>query len=162
MEIALRPKFWEAELYDLSQGVQRTNTSTASAGQRVGSVSRNDWWAYRNVNLKNIDSITARVSSGSNNNGRIEFRIDSPTGPKIGEVTVPNTGGYDVYRTLDPAAITDSGRARTRSTWSVRTTRRATCSTSTASASTAAASPRRCTPTSRPRRRPARLRSPRR
>ena len=55
-------------------------------------MSRNDWWAYRNVNLKNIDSITARVSSGSNNNGRIEFRIDSPTGPKIGEVTVPEHG----------------------------------------------------------------------
>ena len=59
------------------------------------------------VNLKNIDSITARVSSGSNNNGRIEFRIGSPTGTKIGEVTVPNTGGYDVYRTLDPAPLSN-------------------------------------------------------
>jgi cytochrome c len=108
-EIMLRPKFWEAELYDLSQGVQRTNHGGASAGRRVGSISRGDWWAYEDVNLRNIDSITTRVSSGSNNNGRIEFRIDSPTGPKIGEVTVPNTGGWDTYRTLDPAPITDPG-----------------------------------------------------
>lgn len=112
-EITLRPKFWEAELYDLSQGVQQTQTSTASAGRRVGSISRGDWWAYRDVNLKNIDSITTRVSSGSNNNGKIEFHIDSPTGPKIGEVTVPNTGGWDTYRTLDPAPITDPGGTHT-------------------------------------------------
>ena len=106
-EVTLRPKFWEAELYDLSQGVQQTQTSTASAGRRVGSVSRGDWWAYQRVNLRNIDSITARVSSGSNNNGRIEFRIGSPTGTLIGEVTVPNTGGWDVYRTLDPAPLSN-------------------------------------------------------
>ena len=106
-EVTLRPKFWEAELYDLSQGVQQTQTSTASAGRRVGSVSRGDWWAYQRVNLRNIDSITARVSSGSNNNGTIEFRIGSPTGTKIGEVTVPNTGGWDVYRTLDPAPLSN-------------------------------------------------------
>src|ERR687896_1624013 len=104
-EITLRPKFWEAELYDLSQGVQRTNHGGASAGQRVGSISRGDWWAYRNVNLKNIDSITANVSSGSNNNGRIEFRIGSPTGQKVAEVTVPNTGNWDTYRTLDPVPV---------------------------------------------------------
>ena len=112
-EITLRPKFWEAELYDRSQGVQQTVTSGASAGRRVGSVSRGDWWAYENVNLRKIDSITARVSSGSNNNGRIEFRLDAPDGPKVGEVTVPNTGGWDSYRTLDPAPVTDPGGTHT-------------------------------------------------
>jgi PKD repeat protein len=107
-EITLHPKFWEAELYDLSQGVQRTNHGGASAGQRVGSVSRGDWWAYRDVNLKNIDSITTRASSGSNNDGRIEFHVDSPTGPKVAEVTIPNTGGWDSYRTLDPVPVQDA------------------------------------------------------
>ena len=112
-EITLRPKFWEAELYDRSQGVQQTVTSGASAGRRVGSISRGDWWAYENVNLRNIDSITARVSSGSNNNGRIEFRLDAPDGPKVAEVTVPNTGGWDSYRTLDPVPVSDPGGTHT-------------------------------------------------
>jgi len=107
-EVTLRPKFWEAELYDRSQGVQRTNHGGASAGQRVGSVSRGDWWAYENVNLKNIDSITANVSSGSNNQGRIEFRIDAPDGPKVAEVVVPNTGSWDTYRTLPAAPVTNA------------------------------------------------------
>jgi cytochrome c len=106
-EVTLRPKFWEAELYDRSQGVQQTQTSSASAGRRVGSVSRGDWWAYERVNLRNIDSITLRVSSGSNNNGRVELRIDAPDGPLIGEIPVPNTGGWDTYRTLDPALLSN-------------------------------------------------------
>ena len=112
-EITLRPKFWEAELYDRSQGVQQTVTSGASAGRRVGSISRGDWWAYENVNLRNIDSITARVSSGSNNNGRIEFRLDAPDGPMVAEVSVPNTGGWDSYRTLDPVPVSDPGGTHT-------------------------------------------------
>ena len=113
-EITLRPKFWEAELYDLSQGVQQTVTSARERrpARRLGQPRRLVGVRERQPAATSTRS-RPRVSSGSNNNGRIEFRLDAPDGPKIGEVTVPNTGGWDIYRTLDPAPMTDPGGTHT-------------------------------------------------
>ena len=59
----------------------------ASAGRRVGSISRGDWWAYEDVNLRNIDSITARVSSGLQQQRADRVPPRLADGPKIGEVS---------------------------------------------------------------------------
>ena len=138
-EVALRPKFWEAELYDLSQGVQQTQTSTASAGRRVGSVSRSDWWAYRRSTsgtstrsrraCRRARTTTAGSSSASTRRPAEDRRGDGAQHGRLGRLPHARPG----------AAEQRSRAGRTRSTWSAPTTRPATCSTSTRCASTAAA-----------------------
>ena len=43
----------------------------------------------------------ARVSSAGAG-GTMSFRFDSPTGPEVARVTVPNTGGWDNYTRASP------------------------------------------------------------
>ncbi len=51
---------------------------------------QNSWARYDNVNLAGITSLTASVANGVT--GKIEFRIGSPTGTKIAEISTSGTG----------------------------------------------------------------------
>lgn len=56
----------------------------------------NEWVKYHPVSLKGVTGIRARVSSDKAGNVAT-FRYDSVTGPVVGRVTVPNTGGWETY-----------------------------------------------------------------
>ncbi len=66
----------------------------AIMGSRIGSIHDGHSVRFANIPLAEVGSITARAASG-NVGGSIEFRAGSKTGPLIGAVEVPNTGGWE-------------------------------------------------------------------
>jgi hypothetical protein len=68
-------------------------------GQDVGNITNGCWTEY-NVNLNGATSFTARVAS-NNSGGNIQVCLDSPTGTVIGTCTVPGTGGWQTWTTVN-------------------------------------------------------------
>ncbi|MGY0002426.1 ThuA domain-containing protein [Micromonospora sp. I033] len=107
----LQTKSKEAEHFDGQSGIQVLDRPTASAGKRIGDIDHGEWINFGPVNLRNIDSVTFGVASGSSG-GDIEIRADSPTGQLLGRATIGGTGGWDnlVSPTVE---VTDPGRTTT-------------------------------------------------
>ncbi|WP_329109021.1 ThuA domain-containing protein [Micromonospora sp. NBC_01699] len=106
VELQVKPK--EIEHFDGAHaGIQVLDRATAKAGKRLGDVDHNEWVNFGPVNLQGINSVTVGASSGSSG-GTIEFRSGSPTGPVLGTVAVPSTGGWD--NVISPTAnLTNPG-----------------------------------------------------
>ncbi|MFC5823273.1 carbohydrate-binding protein [Nonomuraea insulae] len=86
----------QAESFSSQSGVQAVNASGAIGGQRLGYIAAGDWAGYSSVNVGGGISLQARVSSGGSG-GTLQVRTGSQTGPIIGSVAVPATGGWDTY-----------------------------------------------------------------
>ena len=95
-EISLFPKQWQAEHYVSLSGPQVINQAQAEGGKRLGDIQNGESVRHHAVSLKGITGVKARVSSAGVG-GTISFRFNSPTGPEVARVTVPNTGGWDNY-----------------------------------------------------------------
>ncbi|MFD9222653.1 ThuA domain-containing protein [Streptomyces sp. NPDC060064] len=95
--LTLRTTFREAEHFTTTGGAHAgavvASRADASGGRRLTEIEDSDWIGFDPVNLKGIDSVTVGAASGGLG-GDIEFRAGSPTGPLLGKVTVPNTGGW--------------------------------------------------------------------
>ena len=89
----------EAETFSSQSGVAVVDTGTANGGHRVGFIENGDWVGYQALNVAGARSLSVRVSSGGAG-GRIDVRAGSPTGPVLGSVPVPATGGWDNYTTV--------------------------------------------------------------
>ncbi|MFC6652307.1 carbohydrate-binding protein [Paenibacillus rhizoplanae] len=98
---AAEPKFntlkFEAEGYNLSSGVMSYESST-DGGLDVGGGSNGDYIAFKNVDFGSTakTSIDMKVAS-ANSGGKIEFHLDSPTGPMLGSWTAESTGGWQTW-----------------------------------------------------------------
>ncbi len=89
----------EGEDYTSSYGVQRIDKPTASGGSTLGRV-RNGYWAgYSTVSTVGRTGFAARISSGGLG-GTITIRSGSQTGPVLGTVTVPVTGGWETFQNI--------------------------------------------------------------
>ncbi|MET8358812.1 ThuA domain-containing protein [Micromonospora sp. NPDC005171] len=107
----LQTKSKEAEHFDGQSGIQVLDRATASAGKRIGDIDNGEWINFGPVNLRNIDSVSFGVASGSSG-GDIEIRADSPTGQLLGRATIGGTGGWD--NVVSPTVeLTDPGRTTT-------------------------------------------------
>jgi hypothetical protein len=89
----------QGEAFTSQSGVQIVNATSAIGGQRLGYIAASDWAGYSNVNVGGASSLRARVSSGGNG-GTLQIRTGSQTGPILGSVAVPVTGGWDTYTTV--------------------------------------------------------------
>ncbi|MFF3785808.1 ThuA domain-containing protein [Streptomyces sp. NPDC001933] len=109
--LTLRTSFREAEHFTATGGahggVVTASRADASGGKRLTEIEDGDWIAFDPVNLKHVGSVTVGAASGGIG-GSVEFRAGSPTGPLLGEVSVPNTGGWG--NPVSPTtALTDPG-----------------------------------------------------
>lgn len=86
----------QAEHYSAASGVRPFTKPGAHNGQTLGFVDPGDWAAYHDVDLTGVRTFRARVVSGGPG-GTIVIRACSPTGPVLGRVAVPNTGGWDTF-----------------------------------------------------------------
>jgi len=88
----------EAETIAWSVGVQ--TEPCAEGGMQVCAINNGDYIKVKNVDFGEAGAaaFSARVSSNTNG-GVIELRLDSLTGPIIGTLAVPYTGGWDVWAT---------------------------------------------------------------
>ncbi|MFJ9041829.1 ThuA domain-containing protein [Streptomyces sp. NPDC102406] len=93
---------YEGEAFTSSQGVQAADHSPASGGRTLGYIENGDWAGYGQASLTGARTFTARVSSAGAG-GTLQIRSGSPTGPVVGTVTVPNTGGWETFTTVSTA-----------------------------------------------------------
>jgi hypothetical protein len=83
----------EAETADEISGAQTENNDTT-----VGFFDSGDYLAYNNLIFNpNANAIDLVIASG-NDGGKIELRLDTQTGTKIGEYTVVSTGGWTTWK----------------------------------------------------------------
>ncbi|MEU1321049.1 carbohydrate-binding protein [Streptomyces tibetensis] len=96
----LQPKHRQAEHYKTSSGVSIVDKSTAEGGKSVGEIENGDWIAFEPYKLSNATSFSARVSSGGAG-GTLQVRAGSPTGTVLGSATVPVTGSWTNFTTVN-------------------------------------------------------------
>ncbi len=98
----------EAESQIFNSGVETENTSDVNGGQNVGWIDNNDWFNF---------AATTIPSSG---NYLISYRVASPLGGTLrleqtggdvhyGEVTVPNTGDWQNWTTIEHVVYLEAG-----------------------------------------------------
>jgi Carbohydrate binding module (family 6) len=92
----------ETQAYQRIEGFGASFTDSAAylLNQDVGYADDRDYAVYQNVNFPSgITSVRARVASAGSG-GTLEFRLDGPTGALIGSVAIPNTGGWQRWKTV--------------------------------------------------------------
>lgn len=101
------PGTLQAESYANMFGIQTENTTDAGGGQNVGWIDPNDWMDYT-VNVASSGSYTLnfRVASGSSG-GQLQLRNSS--GTVLATITVPGTGGWQNWTTVNATATLNAG-----------------------------------------------------
>jgi arabinoxylan arabinofuranohydrolase len=104
----------EAETFAWNGGIQTEKTNepgsiVPSVNLDVGYINNDDWIGISNVNFGNgATQFTAKVASATNG-GTIELRLDSLTGPVIGTLNVPSTGGWQTWTTVSTPVNNPTG-----------------------------------------------------
>lgn len=96
--LTLRTAFREAEHRTATGGANGgaavASRADASGGKRLVEIEHGDWISFDPVHLKGVESVTVGAASGGLG-GDVEFRAGAPTGPLLGKVTIPVTGGWE-------------------------------------------------------------------
>lgn len=96
----------EAECYDNMLGIQTEDCSEGTLN--MGWINHNDWAMYSNIDLTNMNSIKARVSSKLT--GSIfEVHLDAIDGTMIAQLPVSNTGGNQTWVTDSANILATAG-----------------------------------------------------
>jgi glucosylceramidase len=98
----------QASSFNAVSGLQTEPTTDSVGGYDVGYADNGDYAVYQNVNFAaGFTNVNARIASAGG--GTLEFRLDSPTGPRIAYVTIPNTGGWQTWQTVSGSVTGASG-----------------------------------------------------
>ncbi len=87
---------FEAEGYNLGSGV--SYEVSTDGGLAIGAAHNGDYIAFKNVDFGSTakTSVDMKVAS-ANSGGKVEFHLDSPTGPMLGSWTATSTGGWQTW-----------------------------------------------------------------
>lgn len=97
----------EAETFDVATDVRTETTGDADGGQNVNYIDDGDWLDY-NVNVPDAGTYTVNFRvANSWGNGHIQFKNIS--GNVLGNVDVPQTGGWQNYTTVRTTVQLDAG-----------------------------------------------------
>lgn len=97
----------EAESYSSMSGVQLENCS--EGGQNVGWIEQGDWMAYNGINFPSSGTylIEYRVAS-ANGGGRLSADLNAGA-TILGELDIPNTGGWQTWSTISHTVNVNAG-----------------------------------------------------
>ncbi|MER5638894.1 beta-1,3-glucanase family protein [Kitasatospora sp. NPDC002227] len=99
----------QAASFSAQSGTQTEACADTGGGQDVGWISAGDWLGYGGLDFgaTTPGQFLARLASGAaaGVSGAVEVRLDSVTGPKIAEIDLGSTGGWQSWRTV-PANVT--------------------------------------------------------
>lgn len=100
----------EAESFDAQSGVVTQASSDAGGGQNLTNISHNDSLRFDNFAPGTGSTIRFRVArSAGTAESRIEVRQGGVSGPVLGSIAVPMTGGSQIWETLETTlALTNS------------------------------------------------------
>jgi hypothetical protein len=101
----------QAEAAAAQQGTQTEDTADVGGGKDVGWINNGDWLRFDDVSFGDTPAtqLVARVSSQSDNGGRMEIRIDTPSNPPVATLQVNNTGGWQNWQTATAAVTPVTG-----------------------------------------------------
>jgi glucosylceramidase len=89
----------QASSFNAASGLATETTTASVGGYDVGYADDGDYAVYRNVDFASgVAKVKAQIACGGSG-GTMEFRLDGVTGPLIGSVTIPFTGGWQEWRT---------------------------------------------------------------
>lgn len=92
--------------FDAADGASRS-------GSYATGLDTGDWIRFMNVDFGSTGAQSVRIKIGvpkSNAGGRIDIRLDSPSGPTVGSVVVQTTGGYASFVEQVAAIAQTTGR----------------------------------------------------
>ncbi len=97
-----------ASSFSAVSGLQTEPTSDTCGGYDLGYASGGSYAVYPKVDLgAGVGSLSARLASDSS--GSIDFHLDSTSGPILGSVTIPTTGGWQTWQTESGTAYGGGG-----------------------------------------------------
>lgn len=98
----------EAEKYAIQFGTDTEQTSDTGGGLNVGWIENNDWLVYaiENITDQTEFDITFRLAA-PNTGGLFNYYIDNV---KAGQVTVPNTGGWQTWQSVAKKIVFGKGK----------------------------------------------------
>jgi len=99
----------QAEDYSAMNGIQVEATTDTGGGSNVGYTETGDWLAYNSINFPTTGSylIEYRVASGVTG-GRLSADLNAGT-IQLGNVDVPNTGGWQNWQTVSQTVNVNAG-----------------------------------------------------
>ena len=98
----------EAEDYGLMSGIQVEHTLDAGGGLNVGWQDNGDWMDYTvNVNEEGMHTLNFRVASFFTG---AQFQVRNSNGIVLATITVPNTGGFQVWQTVSANVYLPAGQ----------------------------------------------------
>ncbi|MCE7069401.1 carbohydrate-binding protein [Dyadobacter sp. CY327] len=90
----------EAESFDASNNVGTETTADDGGGENVGWIQEDSWMEYQiNTAESGIYTMSYRVSNGYS--PEASFALKKSDGTELGRTTVPQTGGMQVYKTVN-------------------------------------------------------------
>jgi len=78
------------------------DSGDAGGGWNVGAIAAGEWLEWKEIPLQGTVTLKVRVAT-INSNKRLRFVIDGVAGPTV---TIPNTGGWQTYETVDAGTFT--------------------------------------------------------
>jgi cytochrome c len=109
--VILRSRRIEADQATEISGPQKLSSGGCTNNECLGAVDHSHRVRFGGIPLADVGGIKVRASSG-NVGGKIEFHSGSASGPLLGSVEVPNTGGWDKW--IEPqVSLTGSVQDRT-------------------------------------------------
>jgi Carbohydrate binding module (family 6) len=101
----------QAEAADAQQGTQTEDTTDTGGGKNVGWIAGGDWLRFDDVNFGDTPAgkLIARVSSDSDDGGRMEIRVDTLSNPPVASLQVNDTGGWQDWATATTTMTPVSG-----------------------------------------------------
>jgi alpha-tubulin suppressor-like RCC1 family protein len=97
----------QAEAYSTMSGVQTQTTTDAGSGQNVGFIDKGDWMNYP-VNVATAGTYTVSFRVATPNTGAA-VQLKQSSGTVLATVTVPNTGGFQTWQTVNSTVTLAAG-----------------------------------------------------
>ncbi len=99
----------QASSFNTVSWLETEPTTDTLGGYDLGYASDGSYAVYQNVSFPaGITNVTARVASAGTG-GALKFLLDSPTGPFVGSVTIPVTGGWQTWTNVSGSISGVSG-----------------------------------------------------
>lgn len=99
----------QAENYSSMSGVQVEATTDTGGGQNVGWIEAGDWMAYNSITVPTTGTYTVEYRVASlNGGGRLSLDLNGGT-TVLGEVAIPNTGGWQNWTTVSHTVHINAG-----------------------------------------------------
>jgi hypothetical protein len=97
---------------DAAAFAENHSTQTApneEGGECIGWIDHGDWVVYEDVDFGEDSTEVLLRAASVTQGGSVEVRLDGPEGSLLGTADVPNTGGWQVWRTFTAAIAPTSG-----------------------------------------------------